>query len=61
MPGHYKQPNYKPTTSITIDEDLFKLIDKFKHKNEFDNRSQAIETLIRLGFKHLKQRKLVRG
>lgn len=60
MPGHYKQPTYKPTTSITLDEDLFKMIDKFKHRNEIDNRSQAIEKLIRLGFKQLKQQRAMR-
>ncbi len=60
MAGHYKQPNYKPTTSISMDEELLTLIDKFKHRNEIDSRSQAIEKLIRLGFKQLKQQRLSR-
>jgi|GEM_PF-4276787 len=57
MAGHRKAPGYKPTTSITLEEELLQMIDKFKHRNEFDNRSQAIEKLIRLGFLHLKQKK----
>ena len=57
MAGHYKKPGYKPTTSIAIDEALLTKIDKFKFRNEIDNRSQAIEKLIMLGFMHLQQKK----
>ncbi|MGM7719407.1 CopG family ribbon-helix-helix protein [Metabacillus sp. Hm71] len=57
MPGHYKAPTYKPTTSITLDETLFTRIDKFRHRNEFDSRSEAIDTLIKLGFKYLQEKK----
>ncbi|MDP4087368.1 MAG: ribbon-helix-helix domain-containing protein [Bacillota bacterium] len=52
MAGHYKQPGYKPTTSITLDEDLFIRIDDFKFKKRFESRSQAITNLILKGLKY---------
>lgn len=52
MAGHYKQPGYKPTTSITLDEDLFLRIDDFKFKKRFESRSQAIANLILKGLKY---------
>lgn len=52
MAGHHKQPGYKPTTSITLDEDLFQRIDDFKFKKRFDSRSQAIAALLIKGLKY---------
>jgi metal-responsive CopG/Arc/MetJ family transcriptional regulator len=53
MAGHYKQPGYKPTTSISLDESLFQQIDDFKFKKRFDSRSQAIAVLIAKGLKYM--------
>jgi metal-responsive CopG/Arc/MetJ family transcriptional regulator len=53
MAGHYKQPGYKPTTSISLDEALFQQIDDFKFKKRFDSRSQAIAVLIAKGLKYM--------
>jgi metal-responsive CopG/Arc/MetJ family transcriptional regulator len=52
MAGHYKQPGYKPTTSITLDEDLFERIDDFRFKKRLDSRSKAISMLIIKGLKY---------
>lgn len=54
---HVRKDSSRPSTSISLDEELFKRIDKFKHRNEIDNRSQAIEKLVLLGFMHLQQKK----
>ena len=53
MAGHYKQPGYKPTTSISLDENLFQQIDDFKFQKRFDSRSQAIAVLIVKGLKYM--------
>jgi metal-responsive CopG/Arc/MetJ family transcriptional regulator len=52
MAGHYKQPGYKPTTSITLDENLFEQIDEFKYQKRYDSRSQAIAALVLKGLKY---------
>lgn len=52
MAGHYKQPGYKPTTSITLDEALFNQVDEFKYQKRFDSRSQAIAALLMKGLKY---------
>jgi metal-responsive CopG/Arc/MetJ family transcriptional regulator len=52
MAGHYKQPGYKPTTSISLDEELFQRIDDFRFKRRLDSRSKAIAVLIAKGLKY---------
>lgn len=52
MAGHYKQPNYKPTTSIALDEKLFFAVDQYRFTKRKDSRSQAIADLIVKGLKY---------
>ena len=57
MPGHSRGENYKRTTTITMEEELLLIIDKFQDRNRknIKNRSQAIEKLVKMGLKQLKE------
>jgi metal-responsive CopG/Arc/MetJ family transcriptional regulator len=44
-----KTKNAKPTITLTIDEELLKLLEDYQFDNRIKNRSQAIEQLLRKG------------
>ena len=41
------------TTNITIDEGLFRQVERFKYANRYQTDSQAISELLRVGLEHL--------
>ena len=45
----------KPRFSITVDDDLMKLIDDFRFENRYNSRSQAVVELLRLGIAALEK------
>lgn len=44
-----KTQNAKPTITLTIDEELLKLLEDYQFDNRIRNRSQAIAELLRKG------------
>jgi metal-responsive CopG/Arc/MetJ family transcriptional regulator len=42
-----KSDNAKPTITLTIDEELLKLLEDYQFDNRIKNRSQAIDELLR--------------
>lgn len=59
MKAHKRGSNYKPTTTITLEEQLLNMIDDYRFDSRKDNRSQAIAELIKLGFEHLQREQRV--
>lgn len=48
-------PTDKPRFSIICDEALIKNIDDFRFENRYPSRSAAVNDLIKLGLKYLKE------
>lgn len=46
-----KTENAKPTITLTIDEELLKLLEDYQFDNRIKNRSQAIDDLLRKALK----------
>ena len=51
-------PTMNPRITFTVSEDLMKRIDDFRFENKLRNQTQAIVTLINLGFDSLSGKKL---
>lgn len=52
--AHSRGTNYKPTTTVVFDDQLLAMIEDYRFDARKDNRSQAINELVKLGFKYLK-------
>ena len=44
-------PDDKRILNLAISKDLLKHVDKYRFKNEFQSRSEAVRHLIRIGLK----------
>lgn len=44
----------KPRLLVTVDDEMFEMIDDFQHRNHYPNRSMAMEALIHAGLEVLK-------
>lgn len=44
----------KPRLLVTVDDEMFKMIDDFQHRNHYPNRSMAMEALLHAGLEVLK-------
>lgn len=44
----------KPRLLVTVDEEMFQMIDDFQHRNHYPNRSMAMEALLHAGLQVLK-------
>ncbi|MCD7034334.1 hypothetical protein LRR81_08810 [Metabacillus sp. GX 13764] len=62
------RPNCKnPSTSISWDENILSMVDDFRFENRIDNRSAAVQKLVRMGLKYQallekkRERELARG
>lgn len=45
----------KPRLLVTVDEEMFEMIDDFQHRNHYPNRSMAMEALLHAGLQVLKE------
>lgn len=52
--AHIRKDSSRPTTTVSWEEELLSMIEDFRFENRFDNRSQAINELVKLGFKYRK-------
>lgn len=44
----------KPRLLVTVDDEMFEMIDDFQHRNHYPNRSMAMEALLHAGLQVLK-------
>ena len=51
-------PTTNPRITFAVSEDIMKRIDEFRFENKLRNQTQAIVTLINLGFESLSEGKL---
>lgn len=58
--AHKRGTNYRPSTSITLEEELMNLIDDYRFENRKNNRSQAIAELLQIAFRTLESESLER-
>lgn len=54
-------PTNKPRFTITVDEEIFKLIEDFKYEHRCKNQTQAVLTLIEIGLTDLEHKKKPAG
>lgn len=47
--GWKKTPNSKPTITITLNEELLKIVEDYQYTNRIPSRSKAINEIIKLG------------
>lgn len=52
MKAHKRGANYKPTTTIALDESLLLQIEDYRFTKRKDNRSAAIAELVLKGLKY---------
>ena len=45
----------KPRYTVSVDDEMFKVIENFRFENRFQTRSEATVELIRLGLEQLKK------
>ncbi|MEK5175113.1 hypothetical protein NST63_18100 [Heyndrickxia sp. FSL W8-0496] len=53
MKAHKRGANYKPTTTIALDESLLLAIEDYRFEKRKDNRSAAIADLVTKGLKYV--------
>lgn len=58
--AHKRGTNYRPSTSITLEEELMNLIDDYRFENRKNNRSQAIAELLQIAFRTLESETMER-
>lgn len=51
--SHKRGTNYKPTTTIALDESLLLAVEDYRFSRRKDNRSQAIADLIQKGLRYV--------
>lgn len=51
--AHVRKDSSRPTTTISFNPDLLKMVEDYRFETRKDNRSQAIEEIIKYGFKYL--------
>jgi metal-responsive CopG/Arc/MetJ family transcriptional regulator len=52
--AHVRHDSKKLSTTISLEEQMFSLIDDYRFENRKDNRSAAIEELVLFGLKYKK-------
>lgn len=52
--AHIRKDSSRPTTTVSWESELLSMVDDYRFENRKDNRSQAINELVKLGFKYLK-------
>ena len=58
--AHKRGTNYRPSTSITLEEELMNRIDDYRFENRKNNRSQAIAELLQIAFRTLESETMER-
>ncbi|WP_121605342.1 hypothetical protein [Virgibacillus sp. Bac332] len=50
--AHYRKDSSRPSTTISLEKELFEAVDDYKFGKRIDHRSTAIEQLIVYGLKY---------
>lgn len=51
--AHSRGTNYKPTTTVVFDDQLLSMIEDYRFDKRKDNRSQAINELVKYGLRYI--------
>ena len=60
MAGHKRGTNYRPTTTISLEEQLMNQLDNYRFDTRKNNRSQAVAELLQIAFRTLESESLER-
>lgn len=52
--AHVREKSYKPSSTISFDPKTLSRVEDYRFEKRKDNRSQAIDEILRYGFKYLK-------
>ncbi|WP_428909459.1 hypothetical protein [Niallia sp. Krafla_26] len=51
--AHNRKDSSRPTATISFDPEVLEKIEDFRFENRMENRSRAIEELVKYGFKYI--------
>lgn len=51
--AHIRKDSSKPTTTISWTPELLNLVDDYRFSNRKDSRGEAVNELVKLGFKYI--------
>ncbi len=58
--AHKRGTNYRPTTTISLEEQIMNQIDDYRFETRKNNRSQAIAELLQIAFRAIESESLER-
>lgn len=58
--AHKRGTNYRPTTTISLEEQLMNQLDNYRFDTKKNNRSQAVAELLQIAFRTLENESLER-